>query len=197
MIFTFSSHTIDKGMVLKKKPDEYSLDYAGFWIRLAAAIIDMTILAGSTYVLYCVIFQFFFWIFPDVQSVVRSFIDSSQGTPLSEPMVWWTMMVLLFFLVATTIYFTAFWAITGQTVGKMGMSIKIIRTDSTPVDLKCAFIRFLACLLCVATLGIGFILIAFDSKKQGWQDRIADTYVVKLPVKQVIYNRSLARGGIR
>lgn len=188
---------LGEGMVLKKKPDEYSLDYAGFWIRLAAGIIDMTILAGGMYVLYYVISQSFFWIFPDVQSVVRFFIESSHGTPLPEHMIWWTIMVLLFFLVATTIYFTAFWAITGQTVGKMGMGIKIIRTDSTPVDLKCAFIRFLACLLCVATLGIGFILIAFDSKKQGWQDRIADTYVVKLPVKQVIYNRSLARGGIR
>jgi hypothetical protein len=26
---------------------------------------------------------------------------------------------------------------------------------------------------------------------------MADTYVVKLPVKQVVYNQSLARGGVR
>ena len=32
----------------------------------------------------------------------------------------------------------------------------------------------------------GFIVIAFDEKKQGFHDKIADTYVVKLPVRQVV-----------
>ena len=77
------------------------------------------------------------------------------------------------------------------------MSIKIIRTDSSPLDLRYSFIRFLGSMLCVATLGIGFIMVAFDSHKQGMHDKMADTYVVKLPVKQVVYNQSLARGGIR
>jgi hypothetical protein len=40
-------------------------------------------------------------------------------------------------------------------------------------------------------------MVAFDSHKQGMHDKMADTYVVKLPVKLVVYNQSLARGGIR
>ena len=59
------------------------------------------------------------------------------------------------------------------------MSIKIIRTDSSSLDLRYSFIRFLGSVLCVATLGIGFIVVAFDSHKQGMHDRMADTYVVE------------------
>lgn len=181
---------------MKEKPKEYSLEYAGFWIRLAAGVIDLTILIASLYVLYCVISQSFFWILPDIARVVHSFQDISDGAPISAGIIWWIATVSLVFLIGSTVYFVACWAATGQSVGKIGVGIKIIRTDSSALDLKCAFIRFLACLLCVATLGIGFILVAFDNKKQGLQDRLADTYVVKLPVKQVAYDPTLARGGV-
>jgi uncharacterized RDD family membrane protein YckC len=164
--------------VLKEKPKEYSLEYAGFWIRLAAGLIDLIILVTSLYVLYCVVSQSFFWIFPDMLHIVQSFRDISGGAPISIGIIWWIATVLLAFLVCCTIYFVAMWAATGQTVGKMGMSIKVIRTDSSMLDLRCAFIRFLACLLCVLTAGIGFIVIAFDGRKQGLEDRFADTYVV-------------------
>lgn len=181
---------------MKEKPKEYSLEYAGFWIRFAAGLIDFTILMSSLYVLYCVISQSFFWIFPDVQRVIQSFSDIIDGAPVTGGIIWWVATVLFVFLVGNTVYFVACWAATGQTVGKIGMGIKVIRTDSSQVDLRYSFIRFLACLLCVATLGIGFIPIAFDSRKQGLEDRLADTYVVKLPVKQVVYNHNLARGGV-
>jgi uncharacterized RDD family membrane protein YckC len=181
---------------LKEKPKDFSLEYAGFWVRLAAALIDLVILILGLYILYCVISQSFFWIFPGVQKIIQIFAELGRGAPISAGIVWLIATILLSFQVILTVYFTACWAATGQTLGKLSMGIKIIRTDSSTLDLRHAFIRFLACLLCSATLGIGFILIAFDSHKQGWHDRLADTYVVKLPVKQVIYNQSLARGGV-
>ena len=181
---------------MKEKPQEFALEYAGFWLRLAAALIDFSILIAGLYVLYCVISQSFFWIFPDMQRLINTLADISNGAPVSGGIIWLMATILLVFLVGSTIYFVVCWTTTGQTVGKMSVSIKIIRTDSSPVDLRCAFIRFLGCMLCTAMLGIGFILVAFDSRKQGLHDRIADTYVVKLPVKQVIYNQSLASGGV-
>jgi uncharacterized RDD family membrane protein YckC len=180
---------------LKEKPKEFALEYAGFWIRLAAALIDFSILIAGLYILYCVISQSFFWIFPDIQKFFASLVDISQGGPVSGGIIWLIAMILLVFLIGSTIYFVALWASGGQTPGKMSMGIKIIRTDSSPLDLRFAFIRFLGSILTVATLGIGFIILAFDSHKQSLHDRIADTYVVKLPVKQVVYDRSLARGG--
>jgi uncharacterized RDD family membrane protein YckC len=182
---------------LKEKPKEYALEYAGFWIRLAASLVDFLLLLAGLYILYCVISQSFFWIFPGINKVIDTFGDIAGGAPVSAGLIWLLAIVLLIFLAGSTVYFVVCWATAGQTVGKLSMSIKIIRTDSSPVDLRAAFIRFLGSLLCMATLGIGFIFVAFDSRKQGLHDRIADTYVVKLPVKQVVYSQSLAGGGIR
>ncbi len=181
---------------MKEKPKEYALEYAGFWIRLGAGLIDLSILLVGLYILYCVISQSLFWIFPDTVSIIKMLIDIAHGGPVTNKIIWLTATLLLIFLVSITIYFVVCCAATGQTPGKLSVGIKVIRTDSSPVDMRCSFTRFLGSLLCVITLGIGFIMIAFDSKKQGWHDRIADTYVVKLPVKQVVYNQTLARGGI-
>jgi uncharacterized RDD family membrane protein YckC len=180
---------------LKDKRKEYALEYAGFWIRLAATLIDLVILMASIYVLYCVISQSFFWVFPDIRRVIGAVSGTSWGPTSSGALFALLATIAVAMLVASTVYFIAYIAVSGQTVGKLSTGIKVIRTDSSPVDLKYSFFRFLAGLLCVATLGIGFLMIAFDSRKQGLHDRLADTYVVKLPVKQVVYDQSLARGG--
>ncbi len=182
---------------MKEKPRDYALEYAGFWIRLAAALIDFLILVAGLYILYCVISQSFFWIFPNVPGVIESFGNIAAGAPISSGAIWLSATILLALLVASTVYFIACSAASGQTVGKLSLGIKIIRTDSSALDLRYALIRFVGGVLCMATLGIGFLVIAFDSHKQGMHDRMADTYVVKLPVKQVVYNQSLARGGAR
>ena len=184
-------------LTLKEKPKDYALEYAGFWIRLAAALIDFLILMAGLYILYCVISQSFFWIFPNVPGVINKYSDIAGGAPLSAGVIWLSATILLAMLVASTVYFVACWAASGQTVGNLSVGIKVIRTDGSSLDLRYAFIRFLGSMLCFATLGIGFIIVAFDSHKQGMHDKMADTYVVKLPVKAVVYNQSLARGGIR
>ena len=179
---------------MKEKPEEFALEYAGFWIRLGAALIDFLILIAGLYTLYCIVSQSFFWIFPDVHKMFLSLMGIFSGASISGSMVWLITMILVIFLMVSTAYAVLSWAATGQTVGKMTLGIKIIRTDSSAVDLRIAFIRFLGCLLSAATLGIGFIILAFDGHKQALHDRIAGTYVVKLPVRQVVLDGSLARG---
>jgi uncharacterized RDD family membrane protein YckC len=180
---------------LNDKRKDFSLEYAGFWIRLVAALIDLTILVISLYVLYCVISQSLFWIFPDIQTIGKMF-SRVDGATVAGPIIWLVTTMSLLLLIGSTIYFVVCWAMMGQTPGKLSVGIKIIRSDNSPMDLRCAFMRFLGCILCVLTLGIGFIILAFDSHKQGLHDRIAGTYVVKMPVKQVLYDRTLVRGGI-
>jgi uncharacterized RDD family membrane protein YckC len=186
----------NKGLTLKEERKEYALEYAGFWIRFASSLIDIMIMISSIYILYCVVSQSFFWILPGVPSLIKEFGGINNDMAVSGSQIWLIATVLLVYLVGNTIYYVACWVTTGQTVGKLSVGIKIIRTDSSRLDFKYAFIRFLGSLLCVATLGIGFIVIAFDKRKQGLHDRIADTYVVKLPVKKVVFNASLARDGI-
>ncbi len=75
-------------------------------------------------------------------------------------------------------YFVIFWATTGQTPGKMALGIKVIETDGSPVTWGKAILRYIGYVISGLVLSLGFIWIAFDSKRQGWHDKIANTYVV-------------------
>jgi uncharacterized RDD family membrane protein YckC len=147
---------------LEKKPKEFALEYAGFWVRLGAGVIDLLTLGFTV-----VIIAYFF----------------------PAPVIWVTSG-----LVISAAYWLGFWIWRGQTPGKMALGIKVIRTDSSPVKWQYALCRFLGYIVSVVTLFIGFIWIAFDGRKQGVHDKIADTYVVKLPVRQVAFTGSYARG---
>ncbi len=81
---------------------------------------------------------------------------------------------------ANLIYRIGMWAWRGQTLGHMIINTKIIRTNGGAVDLRTAVLRYLGYILCYLTLGIGFLVIAFDKNKQGLHDKIAGTYVVRV-----------------
>jgi uncharacterized RDD family membrane protein YckC len=149
---------------VEKKPKEFALEYAGFWIRLGAGVIDLLVLG---------------------------FIAGIMAYFFPAPIIWITSGLTI-----SVAYLLGFWAWRGQTPGKMAVGVKIIRTDSSPIKWQCVLYRFLGYIVSVVTLFIGFIWVAFDSRKQGMHDKIADTYVVKLPVRQVAFTGSYARGGI-
>jgi uncharacterized RDD family membrane protein YckC len=149
---------------VEKKPKEFALEYAGFWIRLGAGVIDLLVLG---------------------------FIAGIMAYFFPALIIWVTTG-----LVISVAYLLGFWVWRGQTPGKMAVGVKIIRTDSSPIKWQCVLYRFLGYIVSVVTLFIGFIWVAFDSRKQGIHDKIADTYVVKLPVRQVAFTGSYARGGI-
>ena len=75
-------------------------------------------------------------------------------------------------------YFIGLWAWRGQTLGQMAAHIKVVRQDGKPMDLGTAVLRFIGYVVCVLTLGIGFLMIAFDEQKRGLHDRLARTYVI-------------------
>jgi len=78
-------------------------------------------------------------------------------------------------------YFIGLWAWRGQTLGQMAAHIKVVRQDGKPMDLGTAVLRFIGYVVCVLTLGIGFLMIAFDEQKRGLHDRLAGTYVIPFP----------------
>jgi len=149
---------------LEKKPKEFALEYAGFWIRLGAGVIDLLVLVCAA-------------------GIIAYFFPA--------PIIWLTSGIGI-----SVAYLFGFWVWRGQTPGKMAVGVKIIRTDSSPIKWQCALRRFLGYIVSLVTLFVGFIWVAFDDRKQGMHDKIADTYVVKLPVRQVAFTGSYARGGI-
>jgi uncharacterized RDD family membrane protein YckC len=58
--------------------------------------------------------------------------------------------------------------------------LRVQRTDGSALTPARAAIRYLGLSLAFLALGIGVITVAFDKHKQGWADKIADTYVVRV-----------------
>ena len=80
------------------------------------------------------------------------------------------------------LYFCYFWSAQGggQTLGMRVLNIKVIRTDGTPLTFTQALIRSVGLIVSIVCLFIGVIWAAFDANKQGWHDKIAGTYVVRV-----------------
>jgi len=124
---------------------EVEMNYAGFWRRFVASIIDGIILGALVGILAAIALE------------TASWLGSIIGI----------------------IYVIGFWTWRGQTPGKMVMGIKIIKTDGSPIGIGRAILRYVGYLVSTIIICIGYLMIAWDSKKQGLHDKIAGTYVVK------------------
>jgi uncharacterized RDD family membrane protein YckC len=147
-----------------------ALEFAGFWRRAGAYIIDAIVLGA-----FFAFLEPLFW--PDFGKLfdVSTNFDST---------IWMTQFKALANVISTILsglYFVYFWTWRGQTLGMMVAGVKVIRTDGTTLDVGHGIVRYFGYLVSIIPLFLGFIWIAFDARKQGWHDKIADTYVVKLP----------------
>jgi uncharacterized RDD family membrane protein YckC len=88
----------------------------------------------------------------------------------------WEPLALLSWVVYIS-YFTYYFGM-GQTPGMMVMKIKLIGDDEQPIGYKRGFIRLIGMFISSALLYIGYLWILIDRDKQGWHDKLADSYVV-------------------
>jgi predicted Zn finger-like uncharacterized protein len=138
--------------------------YAGFWVRVLAYLIDWVLLVTVQTALSLLI-----------NLIIGMLGIVTEGDPAISTIIW------LFGAVLSISYAVFFTGYCGQTPGKMALRIKVIRTDGSPINYGRAALRevpgkFISSIL----LGIGYLMVAFDNRKQGLHDKIADTYVIKL-----------------
>lgn len=78
-------------------------------------------------------------------------------------------------------YFLYFWSAhgAGQTPGMRALHLRVIRTDGQYMSVGRAFLRNIGLGISTIVVGLGLIWVAFDKNKQGWHDKIADTYVIR------------------
>ena len=77
-------------------------------------------------------------------------------------------------------FFAGFWSHGGQTLGMRAWRLKVTATNGGPLSLRAAVIRYLAALVSLAALGIGFIWMLFDSDRLTWYDRWSHSRVLVL-----------------
>jgi uncharacterized RDD family membrane protein YckC len=77
-------------------------------------------------------------------------------------------------------YFLYFWSRWGhgQTPGMRWQKLRLIRTDGGELSVPRAFLRWIGLTLGSLALFLGVLWVAWDRNKQGWHDKLADTYVV-------------------
>jgi uncharacterized RDD family membrane protein YckC len=78
-------------------------------------------------------------------------------------------------------YHVGFWTWKGTTVGGIICQLRLVRTDGSRVGFPEALVRGLTGIFSLMVVGIGFLWILKDPEKQAWHDRVAGTYVVKVP----------------
>lgn len=138
--------------------------YAGFWIRVAAAIIDAIILSGVNFA---------------VNAIFRLFLLDTNLGPHAQVNVTYKVATFLTSVAGPIFYECYFLA--SSWMGTPGMKlagIKIVDYAGDRISLGRAFIRYLSQILSAVILFIGYFMIAFDRRKQGLHDKLAKTLVI-------------------
>lgn len=140
------------------------VEKGGFWIRLLAFIFDFLFLNLISVLLLA------FWF---------SILKGGKVTDSSELLL--SLFIPYYFLTIFTSlsYYTILHGTKGQTLGKKVFGLRVVHISGRSLGFSQAFVRWVGYILCALTLNIGFLWIVFDKNKQGWHDRIANSFVVR------------------
>lgn len=141
------------------------IEYAGFWMRLLAYIVDAVILDVTVVVLASIV------------GFVIGYAASASDVEPNE-----LVMQLLGTVVALgcgLLYYTYFTSGTWQaTPGKRICGIHVICADGSRVTALLALGRYVSYLVSALPLGIGFLMIGWNKEKKGLHDIMCDTRVI-------------------
>lgn len=134
-------------------------EYAGFWVRAGASLIDAIILMMIT-------IPFMYLVYGD-----DSFYSEDIILGLSD------VIINYVFPLCATI---AFWVYKSATPGKMAVKATVVDVKTgNPLTVKQSLIRYAGYLIAIIPLGLGLFWVSWDSKKQGWHDKLAGTVVIR------------------
>ena len=136
--------------------------YAGFWVRTGAALIDSIVLILITSPLLVLWYGF------------DAYLEAAKTNDFlgwGEVLISWLLPLVLTII---------FWLKVQATPGKMLFSLKVLdEKTGQPITVQQSLIRYVGYFVSAFLLLLGFIWIAFDAKKQGLHDKMARTVVVK------------------
>lgn len=156
--------------------------YAGFWIRFVAFVVDSILIILIIGPIAATLYER-----PDTSAVIAEVLAAENMVNVLEQVVGLVrpagMGEALLNLVLPAIGIILFWIYRSATPGKLATRTRIAdaATGGTPSTRQCV-VRYLGYFVSTTGLGLGFLWIAFDKRKQGWHDKLAGTVVVRLPL---------------
>ena len=144
-----------------------NINSASFGARAVALAIDFIVLAAIYIFLFLLITG---WLLTEVVH-----FEPLAILPLLFAYV---VVFLTSFIFLHMFYFTLFHALSGQTIGKMIMGIRVVTRGNKQVSPAVAFLRWTGYILSFVPLASGFLWSAVDKDHCAWHDRLAQTRVV-------------------
>jgi uncharacterized RDD family membrane protein YckC len=135
--------------------------YAGFWKRTAATLVDLVIIMVVTLPMLVALYGTSYF--------SRSPEDGFAGTG-----------DFLIQIVLPAAFTLVFWKLRGATPGKMVLGLRVADAASLEAPANGQLlIRYIAYLASALPLGLGFLWVAVDKRKQAFHDKLARTVVIE------------------
>lgn len=140
--------------------------YAGFWLRVAASVVDTVLVVLVTAPLLLAVYG---------KSYFTS-TDTGAVKGIADFLIAWVLPAVAVIV---------FWHTRQATPGKQLLGLRVVdaRTGAR-LSLGQAIGRYLGYFVSIVPLCLGLLWVAFDARKQGWHDKLAGTVVLRDSVKR-------------
>ena len=139
-------------------------EYTGFWVRLAAYVID------SIIVFFGLLFVRLF-----LSGIMSVLSDTWIGGNI---LFHYTLKDILLYGFQV-LYFILCTYLTGTTLGKRAMNLRVVSADGQKLTiLNVVYRETIGRFLCSISVGIGYIIAGVDREKRGLHDILCDTRVI-------------------
>jgi uncharacterized RDD family membrane protein YckC len=135
---------------------------AGFVTRLLAYVIDMIVVAA--------IVVLGGWIAALVDDTIAR-VGLTVRIELAAIYIF-----LIPFIIG--LYYVVFWSLTGRTIGKWLMGLKVVGANGRPPTIGRSLIRVIGYGLSAILFWAGYLWVIIDDERQAWHDHMARTWVV-------------------
>jgi len=135
--------------------------YSGFWRRVAAYFIDGVVLSVPLMVLGAI-------------AGTSGFVTGANYNPSAD------VALNILSSIAGVAYYAVLEGTRGQTLGKMAVGIKVVDGDTAGfIGIPRGVGRYFARILSGLALGLGYLWMLWDPRKQTWHDKLVRSVVVR------------------
>lgn len=155
-------------------------NYAGFWLRFVAIIIDGIIISILQSVVIMPIFAMLGFGFATTSGFDFNNVSEEDVVGMAVAFIAAVSAIMTVSFVIQTLYFSLMESSKHQaTVGKMALGLKVTDTNGDKLDFVKALLRQLGKIVSGMIFLIGYIMAGITDKKQALHDMIAGALVVK------------------
>ena len=170
---------------LTTQTESTEVQYAGFWLRFVAFLVDGLIIKIAHAILFTPLFlvlglSSLVRFGGDVNKMDHSGTIPSEMLPLILTLLGGIILALIFSLIMFWLYYALMESSAKQaTLGKMILNLKVTDMNGGRISFVRASGRLFGKVVSSMTMCIGYIMAGFTAKKQALHDIMADCLVVK------------------